>query len=468
MRLLVRDYAGPVIAVSRMRGMFRIPVLMICVACLAITAMAGGASADPMQEEGDSIFDSPATFDLGGEYAYNTLLGVFYRGLEPFVYSFDAEEWLWVTGGPESSPTGFYFWRYLHEHWGWSIDYLYPDYFSFAHSIVGPYLGVLLPDPTFSPSPTPTPIASPTPTPGPDPTPTPTPIASLTPTPDPIVSPTPSPTPAGFSLIPAGSFTMGSPDFEQGRTSDEGPQHQVTLTNAFYIQQTPVTWAQWKEVREWALENGYTDLWLGGFGSHGDDRNSIHDPVTRVSWYDVVKWLNAKSEMDGLEPVYYAAGVVYRTGQRSPNWDGDANGYRLPTEAEWEYAARAGTDTAFYSGWITYIGEAPLDPDLDRIGWYAGNSDRQTRPVAQKEPNAWELYDMSGNVWEWCWDWSRRNYTTASVTDPIGPATGSYRIARGGAWNSHARDCRSANRLLSYAPGNRFHSLGFRPVRNAD
>jgi formylglycine-generating enzyme required for sulfatase activity len=137
--------------------------------------------------------------------------------------------------------------------------------------------------------------------------------------------------------------------------------------------------------------------------------------------------------------------------------------YRLPTEAEWEYAARAGSTTAFYNGGITNTGSSPVDPNLDKIGWYLGNSDSEPHPVAQKQANSWGLYDMSGNVYEWCADWYG-TYPTGAVTDPTGSTTGSNRVIRGGGWYNYAQNCRSAYRG-SNSPGGRNLGIGFRLVR---
>lgn len=201
--------------------------------------------------------------------------------------------------------------------------------------------------------------------------------------------------PEGYSLIPAGTFTMGSPQSEPGRFSNE-TQHSVTLTRSFYLQQTEVTKAQWDAVRAEGAARGYTDLPPGRNGYNGDA--SGRHPVTEVSWYDVVKWLNLKSELEGLTPCYTVSGSTYKTGQSSPVYDTSANGYRLPTEAEWEYACRAGTTTAFYTGAITHTDTSPLDPNLVRAGWYGGNSGFKTHRVGGKEANAWGLNDMHGNV----------------------------------------------------------------------
>ena len=224
-----------------------------------------------------------------------------------------------------------------------------------------------------------------------------------------------------FVRIPAGTFTMGSPDAETGSYDRERPQHEVTLSQDFYIMTTEVTQAQWVEVM--GSNPSY-------FDSCGGDC-----PVERVSWNDIQDFITALNALDG------------RT-------------YRLPTEAEWEYAARAGTTTAFYNGDITQEGYDPIDPNLDAIGWYRGNSGSTTHLVAQKLPNAWGLFDMSGNVWEWVQDWYG-NYPENAVTDPVGPETASYRVARGGSWNDSARYCRSAHRNRTN-PSNRVNGLGFR------
>ena len=235
-----------------------------------------------------------------------------------------------------------------------------------------------------------------------------------------------------FVRIPAGTFTMGSPENEPGRDSDETP-HQVTLTQDFYMMTTEATQAQWETV-------------MGSNPSYFSDCGG-NCPVEKVSWNDVQDFITALNAMDG------------RT-------------HRLPTEAEWEYAARAGTTTAFYSGVITHTGSSPVDPNLDAIGWYHGNSDggssdRTSHPVAGKQPNDWGLYDMSGNVLEWCQDWYGA-YPAGPVTDPEGPADGSERVLRGGGLGSFAENCRSAERKPGL-PSISTPSYGFRlaltPVR---
>jgi formylglycine-generating enzyme required for sulfatase activity len=237
-----------------------------------------------------------------------------------------------------------------------------------------------------------------------------------------------------FNLIPAGTFMMGSPATELGRDDDE-IRHEVTLTKSFYMQTTEVTQGQWQAVV------GQNPSRFRNCGSNC--------PVENVSWNDVQEFLtriNAQST-DGYE-------------------------YRLPTEAEWEYAARAGSDTAFYGGDITE--PEGNDPILNTLAWYVENSDAiyegcsefysgrcvGPQPVRGKNPNNWGLFDMHGNVWEWCSD-RYGDYPTGSVTDPQGPPSGGFRVLRDGCWNSYARNCRSAGRY-GRIPDDRNNYGGFR------
>jgi formylglycine-generating enzyme required for sulfatase activity len=173
-------------------------------------------------------------------------------------------------------------------------------------------------------------------------------------------------------------------------------------------------------------------------------------PVEMVTWFDAVEYCNRRSQREGLTPAYAISG----TGDsRTVTWNRSANGYRLPTEAEWEYACRAGTGTPYYSG-----------NGVDAAGWYGANSSSTTHPVGGKQANAWGLYDMHGNVYEWCWDWYGY-YTSGAQTDPVGASSGSYRVIRGGSWGDHAQNLRSAIRGY-FTPTNRNSSLGFRLVRS--
>jgi formylglycine-generating enzyme required for sulfatase activity len=211
----------------------------------------------------------------------------------------------------------------------------------------------------------------------------------------------------GFVRIEPGSFTMGSPGSEEGRDNDEA-QHAVTLTRGFCLMATEVTQGQWRSVM------GSNP---SGFASCG-----ASCPVEQVSWDDAVAYANRKSQAEGLQPCYEGSTFV----------GVGCTGYRLPTEAEWEYAARAGTTGARHGS-------------LDAVAWHVGNSGGTTHPVGQKQANAWGLYDMLGNVWEWTSDWYG-SYPGGAVTDPVGASTGSNRVLRGGSWYSHARLARAAYR----------------------
>ena len=224
-------------------------------------------------------------------------------------------------------------------------------------------------------------------------------------------------------IVP-GTFMMGAPQGEFGRSNDEGPQHSVTLTRGFWLGDTPVTQALWMAVMH--------------------DNPSIFKsedtrPVETVSW-------------EGCESFC-----------RTLNRLVPGMGLRLPTEAEWEYACRAETSTATYGGENKVYPVLVLDP----IAWFAGNSDRQTHPVKQKHPNAWGLYDMLGNVNEWCQD-GKRHYDRGAQQDPKGHTHGiSFRVTRGGSWNSAPSHVRAACRDFRF-PSDRSHSVGFRLVRDSD
>jgi formylglycine-generating enzyme required for sulfatase activity len=211
-----------------------------------------------------------------------------------------------------------------------------------------------------------------------------------------------------FVLIPAGTFTMG----------DSSNAHQVTISRPFYMQTTTVTQGQWKSVM------GSNP---SSFSSCGDDC-----PVEQVSWNDVQDFIRKLNQQEGTDK------------------------FRLPTEAEWEYAARSGGKQEEYAG-------TSSESNLGDYAWYYANSGGKTHPVGQKRPNGLGLYDMSGNVWQWCQDWYG-NYPSGSVTDPTGPSSGSGRVNRGGSWILVAYGCRSAYRFSS-TPGSRNFFMGFRLAR---
>jgi formylglycine-generating enzyme required for sulfatase activity len=286
----------------------------------------------------------------------------------------------------------------------------------------------------------------------------------------------------GFVSIPPGTFMMGSPTTEPERLINE-TQHQVTLTHGVYVQITEVTNQQYRDMAQWAYNNGHVTATTSGLYDNLDGStqllkslgagnyemifsagvfscvNPTH-PVQYVTWYGSVAYCDWLSLQQGLPRAY-----SHSTWQCNSGNPYTAAGYRLPTEAEWEYACRAGTQSPFntgscldagteanYNGGAPYTG-CPAGPD---VGW--------TVPVGNYPANAFGLHDMHGNDWEWCNDW----YGTygGTVTDPVGPGTGSYRVVRGGDWGNGAQSCRSAFRNLfdpDWANGN----LGFRPVRSA-
>ncbi len=265
--------------------------------------------------------------------------------------------------------------------------------------------------------------------------------------------------PDGWSCVPPTGpegFLMGSPEDEPGRQDNEG-QHLVVLTAAFLMRRTEVTQAEWQAV----VGNG-----LQLFDACGMDC-----PIGRVSWLDAVAYVNALSADEGLEQCYVVSGsdVAWPRGAR-------CLGYRLPTEAEWEWAARAGTVTPFYAGSYREDEEAggcgPVAA-LDDAGWYCGNADGTSHVTADVESlpsvcNPWGLCDMLGNVHEWVWDPYHDTYGALDgpddVVDPTGPGAGETRVFRGGSWAGQARYLRSAARNQRQ-PGSRGLDVGFRPVR---
>ena len=252
-------------------------------------------------------------------------------------------------------------------------------------------------------------------------------------------------------------FLMGSPHTELGRKDDE-TQHTVTLTRDYYISDVEVTQILYRTI----------------MGDNPSFTQCHVRPVSDLTWYDAVKFCNEFSAGKGLDPAYIISAERYEDGHLVDailTWDADANGYRLPTEAEWEYACRAGSSFALSNGEL--VSElCELDPSLDAVGWYCGNSDtgmgRKAHAVGEKEPNSFGLYDMHGNVWEFCWDWYG-DYSASSATDPTGPpnSVDGRRVRRGGHWDYFARECRSASRG-AFFPDSRDDTTGFRFVRNAE
>ncbi|MDR2826266.1 MAG: formylglycine-generating enzyme family protein [Deltaproteobacteria bacterium] len=218
-----------------------------------------------------------------------------------------------------------------------------------------------------------------------------------------------------FVLIPSGSFTMGADKNFEAAYDEETPQHRVNISKAFYFGKYEVTQQQWTVV----------------MGSNPSKFKGRSNPVEQVSWEDIQVFINRLNQKEGHKR------------------------YRLPTEAEWEYAARAGSSSTYSFG--DDAGQ------LGRYAWYGESYDSgSTHPVGQKQPNPWGLYDMYGNVWEWVQDWyGERYYSNSASTDPKGPTSGSGRVKRGGSWRNDAKYCRSAFRNY-YSPVSRFSNDGFR------
>jgi formylglycine-generating enzyme required for sulfatase activity len=240
------------------------------------------------------------------------------------------------------------------------------------------------------------------------------------------VNPTPN-VPSDMVRINGGSFMMGSPASEAGRQSNE-VQHQVTVSG-FYLGKYEVTQKEYQAV----------------MGTNPSNRKGDNLPVERVTWYDAVNYCNARSRNEGLTPAYTVSG-------ENVTWDRSTNGYRLPTEAEWEYACRAGTTTPYSSG-----------SSVDGAAWYRSNSGSATHPVGTKQANAWGIYDMHGNVYEWCWDWYG-DYSSGAQTDPMGASSGTTRVIRSMSWNDPGQYLRSAYRDY-FSPSASYYTLGFRLLR---
>ena len=300
----------------------------------------------------------------------------------------------------------------------------------------------------------------------------------------------------GFGTVAAGSFWMGSPGDtcpgeypgacspEPGRVAAAEELHAVTLTADFEMQTREMTQGIFASLMGWNPAS---------FAAcDGIDGETC--PVEQVSWFDALACANAMSLRAGLAACYELTGILCEDGTDAgtdasvcmndtrggidsavvtlaagASVPRDCEGYRLPTEAEWEYAIRARDQyTALYrsednDGVLTHT-DCTLDDNMNRIGWYCANADSSTHPVAAKAANALGLYDMSGNVHEWTWDWYRDDYQTDTDTDPRGPATGTERVRRGGSFINHARYGRNASRT-GYAPGSRYLNVGFRLCR---
>jgi formylglycine-generating enzyme required for sulfatase activity len=234
--------------------------------------------------------------------------------------------------------------------------------------------------------------------------------------------------------IPGGSFLMGSPKNEKGRFDDEGPVHEVQIS-PFACMRFPVTRRLYAEIM--------------GQDPSGPEDNADDRPVNNVSWFDAVEFCNRLSARERLDPCYQIEGERVQ-------WNRGAGGYRLLNEAEWEYACRAGTTTRWSFG--------DDEKQLGIYSWFDANSNGKPQLVGGKMPNAWGLYDMHGNVWEWCWDWFGP-YTTMRQIDPAGPEDGTARVVRGSAFYYSPRNLRSADRGR-FQPTVQILVIGFRCARS--
>ena len=250
-----------------------------------------------------------------------------------------------------------------------------------------------------------------------------------------------------YTLIKGGTFQMGSPESEPERSSDE-IQHSVTVGN-FYMSKTEISQKEYQEI-----------MGVNPSATKGDDL-----PVTNITWYDAVQYCNKLSQKEGLAPCYTISG-------NTVTWDKSANGYRLPTEAEWEYAARANTTTPFNFGDYVHNSDAncynAYGYNNDASGNWVNGSDaylRKTVAVNQYAANDYGLYNMHGNAAEWVWDWYSE-YDSKTPTNPVGSESGNAKVVRGGGWNDHPKHIRSAYRGAQPADVG-LYSIGIRPVRNA-
>ncbi len=279
--------------------------------------------------------------------------------------------------------------------------------------------------------------------------------------------------PPGMALIPAGPFVMGD-TFGDSYSGTELPLH-TNQISAFCMDKWEITKALWDSVYTWAITNGYSF-------EYGAQGKAANHPAYSMTWYDAVKWCNARSEQQGRTPAYYTSAAqttVYRTGQVAVqnDWVKWSSGYRLPTEAEWEKAARggasgqrfpwSGTNNITHSMANYYSSSSYAYDTSPTRGFhptFATGSYPYTSPVGYFAANGYGLYDMAGNVWEWCWDWYG-SYSSGSQTDPRGPASGSDRVFRGGGWYPDAIGCRAADRYdYGGDPTYWYYYWGFRSV----
>ncbi|HMO52623.1 MAG TPA: SUMF1/EgtB/PvdO family nonheme iron enzyme [Kiritimatiellia bacterium] len=283
--------------------------------------------------------------------------------------------------------------------------------------------------------------------------------------------------PLNMAWVEGGDFVMGD---TTGINPNATPVH-TNHIDSFWIDATEVTLAHWQEVYQWATNNSYT------FSNAGAAKAASH-PVTEINWFDAIKWCNARSEKEGLFPVYLVGFGTYQQGEfTNVVINGFANGYRLPTEAEWEKAARGGRQNKMFPWGFNTISHAQANYFSDgnngtnvfypydispTLGDHPATSgpDPRTLPVRSFDPNGYGIFDMSGNVSEWCWDWHANVYSAGNKTNPVGPATGSQKVVRGGSWRTGPIDQANVKRQMvsargSIGPAEENDTIGFRCVR---
>lgn len=278
----------------------------------------------------------------------------------------------------------------------------------------------------------------------------------------------PAVVPAGMVFVAGGRFHMGDA-FGEG-AADERPVRECVVAS-FFMDRTEVSLALWNRVSTWSDVRGYDLVFAGATGV------ASNHPVHYVSWYDCVKWCNARSELEGLTPCYTVGGETYKVGEGEPVSNHAADGYRLPSEMEWEYAARGGTtgrrfpwdgaDDIEHERANFRAGESPDHVGGTPQGYHPRYNDGTmpyTSPVGAFAPNGYGLHDMAGNVWEWCWDWYDSGAYAVAEARSWGPPTGKTRVLRGGSWYDPAFKCRVTSRN-SLNPRGSGSDLGFRTVR---